>query len=210
VYWPHLPQDFVLAGGLRPGKQGSFSDALYVSFVYLTTLGLGDIVPREDWLRFLVPVEALFGLALLTAAVSWVLSIYPALTRRRAAAASLAVLHDSLAERPQAAAQVRAGRLDSIAAQLTLVRIDLIQYPESYYFKVADPDLSLARMLPWLLALTRSEHLTGTARQAAGELTLTLDRLAATLAGGFPGVNGEETEAIFIAHAEDQRDEPVE
>lgn len=207
VYWPHLPQDFVLAGGLQPSEQGSFLDALYVSFVYLTTLGLGDIAPREDWLRLLVPLEALLGLALLTAAVSWVLSIYPALTRRSATAAALAVLRDSLAERPETAIHVLPGRLDSIAAELTLVRIDLMQYPESYYFRAADPDLSLARILPWLLTLTRSNHLPATAWQATAELQLALDRLAATLADGFPGVGGEGTEAILVAYAEDQRDE---
>jgi hypothetical protein len=209
VYWPHLPEDFVLAAGLGPSEQGSFSDALYVSFVYLTTLGLGDIAPGEDWLRLLVPLEALLGLALLTAAVSWVLSIHPALTRRRAAAAGLAMLRDSLGERPDAIAEMLPGRLESIAADLALVRVDLIQYPESYYFKVADPDLSLARMLPWLLTLTRSDHLAGTARRAAAELQLGLDRLAATLAGGFPGVGGAGTEAILVSYAEDQGDEPV-
>lgn len=93
MYWPHLPEDFVLAAGPGSSEQGSFFDALYVSFVYPTTL--------------------------------------------------------------------------------------------------------------------RSDHVAGTSRRAAAEVRLGLDRLAATLAGGFPGVGGEGTEAILLSHAEDQRDEPM-
>lgn len=209
VYWPHLPGDFGLAAGLPPGEQGSFPDALYVSFTYLTTLGLGDISPRADWLRLLVPLEALLGFALLTGAVSWVLSIYPALTRRRATAAGLAVLHDSLDERPEGSAEILPARLETIAAELAIVRVDLIQYPESYYFQERNRDLSLARMLPWLLALTRSEDLTSATQRSAVELRLSIDRLAATIADGFLG-GCEGTDAILAAYAEDQRNEPTQ
>jgi hypothetical protein len=51
--------------------------------------------------------------------------------------------------------------------------------------------------------------LPASARQATAELRLALDRLAATLADGFPGVGGAGTEAILVAYAEDQRDEPA-
>jgi hypothetical protein len=64
-------------------------DALYLSTVAMSTLGFGDIVPVDGWLRLVVPVQALVGFLLLTAAVSWVLQVYPAPARRRVLAVRL-------------------------------------------------------------------------------------------------------------------------
>jgi hypothetical protein len=36
----------------------------------VATLGFGDIVPESEWLRIVVPAQALIGFALLTAAVT--------------------------------------------------------------------------------------------------------------------------------------------
>jgi hypothetical protein len=63
--------------------------------VTLATLGYGDIVPTSDLLRVLVPLEALVGFALLTAALSWVISVYPALSRRRSLARGATLLKGS-------------------------------------------------------------------------------------------------------------------
>ncbi|WP_455403051.1 potassium channel family protein, partial [Streptomyces bambusae] len=92
VYWPHMPDGFTYTAGLRPAEHAEFLDALYVSLVHVSTLGLGDIAPGEGWLRVLAPVEALVGFVLLTATVSWTLGIYPALARRRALALRLSHL----------------------------------------------------------------------------------------------------------------------
>ncbi len=43
VYWPYLPERFLLQTGLDPEAQGGFLDALYLSFVTLSTLGYRDI-----------------------------------------------------------------------------------------------------------------------------------------------------------------------
>nr|WP_281360133.1 potassium channel family protein [Isoptericola halotolerans] len=76
---------------------GAVVDALYLSLVSLTTVGYGDITPLTPWLRIAAPVEGLLGFALLTAAVSWVLQVYPALTRRRVRRMG-SVLEDALDE----------------------------------------------------------------------------------------------------------------
>jgi hypothetical protein len=95
VYWPHLPDGFVYGSGIEAAERGEVIDALYLLIVTLATLGFGDIVPHDLWLRLAVPVQALVGFALLTAAVSWVLQVYPALTRRRALAIRLSLLSRS-------------------------------------------------------------------------------------------------------------------
>lgn len=75
VYWPHMSGSFTYAAGLVPAEHTGFVDALYVSLVNLTTLGLGDIAPTTGWLRIVAPLEALIGFALLSATVSWILGI---------------------------------------------------------------------------------------------------------------------------------------
>src|SRR4051794_14939075 len=98
VWWPHFPGAFSFASELgAPAEQSSFVDALYLSLVTLGTIGFGDISPAATGVRLLVPLEALVGFGLLTAGVSWLLSVYPALSRRRSLAYEITLLRDTLA-----------------------------------------------------------------------------------------------------------------
>lgn len=49
IYWPHLPQGFVYSTGLQPTGRAGLLDAIYLSLVAMSTLGLGDIVPTQGW-----------------------------------------------------------------------------------------------------------------------------------------------------------------
>ena len=89
IYWPHLEDGFFISESLQQTTRDGVLDALYLSMVTLATLGFGDIVPTEEWLRVAVPLQAMLGFVLLTAAVTWVLQVYPALMRRRALAIRL-------------------------------------------------------------------------------------------------------------------------
>ncbi|MFF8942469.1 potassium channel family protein [Streptomyces sp. NPDC014864] len=71
---------------------GTGGRSVYLSLVTVATLGLGDIAPSADWLRIVAPLEAMVGFVLLTATVSWILGIYPALARRRALALRISQL----------------------------------------------------------------------------------------------------------------------
>jgi hypothetical protein len=146
VYWPHLAGGFVSGGGLEQTARGSLLDALYLSMVTVATLGFGDIVPTDEWLRVAVPVQALLGFALLTAAVTWVLQIYPALTRRRTLAVRLSLLDRAHAVRVLAQADIpmTAPLLESLAVELVQARVDLKQYAETYYFRDGEVAESLA------------------------------------------------------------------
>ncbi len=95
ILWPHLPGNFLYQTGLDPSKNDGFLTALYVSLTTMTTLGYGDIVPTVWWLRVLRPLQALTGFAVLTAFVTWLLSIYPVLDRRRAFARDVHDTHES-------------------------------------------------------------------------------------------------------------------
>ena len=97
VLWPHIIDGFRFDPGAASGE-ATLVDAVYVSLVTLATLGFGDITPASGWLKLVLPLEALIGLGLLTATVSWLLSIHPALSRRRSLAYEISLLRRAEAD----------------------------------------------------------------------------------------------------------------
>ena len=73
VFWPHMPGDFRFDAGLD-ARGPDFVNALNVSLVTLATLGFGDITPTSGTAAVL-PLEALLGFGLLSAIISWLVSI---------------------------------------------------------------------------------------------------------------------------------------
>ncbi len=157
VYWPWLPSAYVFSPGLEPAEQAGFLDALYLSLVTMSTLGYGDITPAEGWLRVGGPLQALVGFALLSAAISWVLSIYPALSRRRSFVDRATSLIDATADwHTDDADRIPAGALDEMAQRLTAVRTDLRHFPATHYFGSVDEQRAFAERLSSLAGLARS------------------------------------------------------
>ncbi|MFE9255279.1 potassium channel family protein [Streptomyces sp. NPDC006879] len=180
IYWPQLPDGFGYANGLRPAEHAGPLDAVYISLVTVSTLGLGDIAPTEGWLRVLAPLEGLVGFALLTAMVAWTLGIYPALARRRALALRLCQLSRARGDAAPADAAAGVDLLGEVAALLAVVTVDFLQYAESYYFYDGDDRTSLAGHLQYAQdlaergALAQSQEV----RNAAAVLHTALDDLA--------------------------------
>lgn len=86
VYYPHVPGGFTF--GVSHPEPG-WVDAFYFSGVTLTTVGYGDVVPRAAPLRFLALFEAASGLVVISLAITYMLTVYAALERKRAVAVSL-------------------------------------------------------------------------------------------------------------------------
>src|SRR3712207_2917547 len=200
VYWPHLPGGFVVGSELTTEERPYFLDALYLSTVTVATLGFGDIVPVSEWLRIVVPAQALIGFALLTAAVTWVLQISPTLPRRRALAIRLSLLHRVDARRlvDDPDSDLAAPLLESLATELVQTRVDLAQYSETYYFRDGDEASSLPATLGVAL------HLEEAARKAprsdvriAGELLgHAIDDFALVVDGQFLHRGLSQAEAV--------------
>ncbi|WP_211367216.1 potassium channel family protein [Pseudonocardia kunmingensis] len=214
VYGPHLPEGFAYSTGLEPGRRGGPLDAVYLSLVTTATLGFGDIVPRADWLRLATPLQAVVGFGLLTAAVSWVLQIYPALNRRRAFALRLAMLDraDAAHSIPRLEAATAGALLADLASEITRIRVDLTEYAITYYFPEVDRSSALAVTLVHALRLARAGASSDRAdvRLAATVLTCALDDIARVLDRAFLHVGGtvDDVLAAFAAdhgHANDGR-----
>jgi hypothetical protein len=206
VYWPHLAEGFVLGSDLVSSGRGGLLDALYLSMVTVATLGFGDIVPTEEWLRIAVPVEALLGFALITAAVTWVLQVYPALTRRRALAVRLSLLERADAVRVLAEEDIAmtAPLLENLTGELVQARVDLRQYAETYYFRDGEEAESLAANIGTAARLARAAAASPRAdvRFAGRLLATALDDLARLLDEQFLRVGGS-VDAVLAAYAAD-------
>jgi hypothetical protein len=206
VFWPHVHADFQI-GAVRGG---SFAEAVHTSLVTLTTLGFTDVLPRAEWLRIVAPIEALVGVALLSASISWLLLLYPALSRRRSLAYEIWLLAESErrigspVERsdPNAAQRLYA----ELTSRLIAVERDLVSFPVSYYFAERDPRFALAAAAPSLLDLAERglrADLPDAVRVRALMLREALGDFAATTAERFHGRAGETVEETLAAYARD-------
>ncbi len=160
VLWPHIIDAFRFDPGAASGE-ATLVDAVYVSLVTLATLGFGDITPAAGWLKVVLPLEALIGLGLLTATVSWLLSIHPALSRRRSLAYEISLLRRAEGDLRVFALgdAVGEGALSELTSRLVAVERDLTAWPIAYYFAEADERFSLPSRCPtcstWRLAELR-------------------------------------------------------
>ncbi|MFI9846674.1 ion channel [Nonomuraea sp. NPDC051941] len=190
--------------GLREALCTLGNGRFAMSLVMVATLGLGDIVPVAGWLRVVSPLEALIGFVLLTATVSWVLEIYPTLTRRRVLAIRLALLHRSDPSMRQLDCAAGASLLGSLATEVVRVRIDFTQYAEAYYFHDGEDHSSLAATIGYATRLAQRGQAARRAdvRLTADLLAGALEDLAAILDQRFLHTNGSPAE-VFAAYAAD-------
>jgi hypothetical protein len=188
IFLPHMPEGFVFTGGLVPAEHDSLIDAIYVSLVNITSLGYGDISPDASLLRLLGPIETLFGLGLLTASISWLVSIYGALRRREALTHEVHLLRE--AERrlgePLAAAEpeLLERMLATFSEQTVAVRRDLIHLPITHYFESAEDRASrdeLHGFLRELIGQASDEDRPTGLRLQAEMLSMAIDDFESTL-----------------------------
>jgi Ion channel len=210
VFLPHLPDGFLFAAGLDPADHDGFEDALYMSLVNLTSLGYGDISPEGWLLRLLGPTETLFGLGLLTASLSWLISIYTVISRRDAFAHEVQLCKTAEQRVGEKLADADPALLErmvtSFAEQLVVTRRDLIHFPITHQFRTEDEERALSGLLPFLRRLVEesTEPKQPHALQVRGQmLGMAIDDMAETLRArlDMPG----ETTAETLEHYDAQQ-----
>jgi hypothetical protein len=208
IYWTGFPGGFLLLNREQnAGAAHSFWTMLYFSFQVMTTLGLGDVMPRADWLRIVASLQALIGLALLTASVSSIVLIYPALGRMRLLARRTTILDKAAKE---TGVDVVSGDVQSLLADLAnaviQTRVDFIHFPIIYYFHSDHRRSSLAAPLPKIVDFAKAgsnPEAPERVRLAAATLRAALQDLAAVLDDRFLHTNAKEPAAVFRAYAKD-------
>ena len=210
VFWPHLARGFLLAPGLSSSAQGGFVDALYISLVTLTTLGYGDITPTSSWLKVLVPFEALVGFGLLTASLSWVISLYPAFSRHRSLAHEVNLVREAESETEIGVRQMDAlaaeQMLGSLTTQLIAVQTDLIHFPISYYFRSSNERFELSAAMPYLLRVAQEGDSADCApgvRMRASMLRGAIEDFSDTVGARFLDLPSASSDKVLRAYARD-------
>lgn len=204
LYLPHLPEGFVYGSGIP--QQGDFIEAVYISMVNLSTVGFGEVVAGDPLLRLISASQAVTGFGLLTATVSWILQMYPALNRRRALAHQLNLFREAAGPGGVSSTNPRhaAGLLESMASSVASVSIDLLAFHETYYFHEVEQRGSLPATVAYAQQLVSEASASGnTELQFAGRmLEAALEDLAAVLRGrfGHPGTSSSEVFDSYSTH----------
>lgn len=214
IYWPHFPQNFQQPAPQSHSLSGRACAVLYFSLVSLTTLAADGLSPQGAWLQICAAVESLIGIGLVTASVTWIVLIYPALGRMRTIARWASILGRAR-EKPgrNRVLPLDENLLRDFAQRIVRARIDFIHFPLIYYFHADTEGSSLAHALRGLLELTReasAEDRDEKIRFAAVTLEIALADLAEVLTTKFvPNADPKKPREVFHAVADDhlQRDE---
>jgi len=181
LIWPHLGSFETAAG--EP-TDGGFWESLHISGTILSTMGFGDVAPVAQWMRVLSPLEGLLGFGLLTASVTWLFAVHPAVQRRRALAYELWLVRQA-ADGDHDAAVFDEQMFSELTSRIIAVQRDIVAIPASYYFRDPDERLLLSAELPFLRELTHEVAHNGddTATvQRARMLSQAIDDLLLTIA----------------------------
>ena len=207
IYMAGFPDGFRLINHADADGGHSFGIMLYFSLQVMTTLGLGDVMPIAYWLRIIVTLQALIGLALLTASVSSIVLIYPALGRVRLLSRRTTILNRAAKD---TGIDIISGDVDDLLADLAncviQTRVDFIHFPIIYYFHSDHRRSSLAAALPRLMHFAE----TGSRLEAPERVRLTaatlregLEDLAALLDERFLHTGSIDPAVVFRAYAKD-------
>lgn len=211
IYYPHIPGGFTYSSGIDPAAYPDAVEAVYVSLLTLGTLGYGDMVATDPWVRLAAPLEALTGFALITAALTWFTQVHPPLLRRRSLALDLKGLADVSYAESISELDVEAVTrvLDALTSEAGKIRVDFTQHTEGFYFLEPDQDLALPCQLPYALQLRdaalEADH--PDVRLSAQRLAGAIQQLGDKLKEDFLHT-GESLEEIFAAYAADHGQKP--
>ena len=207
IYWGFFPDDFHVQTGRSPSAEHGFWSVLYFSLQVLTTLGFGDFAPISGWLRVLVTLHALIGYSLITASISWIVLLYPALGRMRSFARRVGTLVE--AERRTNIPVISNDAqyvLGNMTDHVVRARVDLIHYPIIYYFHSESDQASVSQSIPHLLRFAREgskPQYSERVRFAAAALQIALDDLASILSERFLPIHTNDPDSVFRAYRED-------
>ncbi|MEA2844545.1 MAG: hypothetical protein QOJ69_2216 [Actinomycetota bacterium] len=191
VYLPFI--DSFAYDPSTPFKGHGFAEATYMSGAALTTVGYGDMVPTSMAMRLATIFEAASGFGALSAAIAFVISIYPLLSQLRGTGIQMA---DSGALELEGAARVvrEAGssELAAVTRELTENHEHLRRFPVLYYFESGNAEESLSASLRGSAMLLVALHCVpveevGHAHVYADVLERIVVRLLDDLEGDFVG-----------------------
>lgn len=214
VYLPHMGSQYVYDPGINPANHRGFWEAMNASIGALMTLSQG-MAPKSAWLGLVRGLEAIIGFGLLTASVSWLLSIYPVIEARRSAAERASLLHGAELRNQIDLVHDCGDRahewIMALAADIASIRNQMAQFPISYYFHVGEPQTSLAGTLPYLYELADRAVASKAppARLAATALGGAVEDFLKVLAEVFLRIETTDKQEILKAYAHEHMSDMI-
>jgi hypothetical protein len=152
IYYAHMPAHFVVA---PEAMSPPWIESVYFSGITLTTVGYGDIAPHTMLMRLVALIESASGFALISLSVTYLITVYGALERKRAVALSF---YHQAEEGADVAGFIAhhfvEGRFYGLDATLRLATRDIqglleshVEHPVIHYFHPVEVYKSLPRML---------------------------------------------------------------
>jgi hypothetical protein len=152
----------------------------------------------------------LVGFGLLTASLSWVISLYPAFSRHRSLAHEISLVREAESETGIGVRQMDTlaaeQLLGNLTSQLVAVQTDLIHFPISYYFRSSSERVELSAVMPCLLHLAKegdNADCSPGVRMRASMLRSAIEDFSVTLGSRFLGLPSASTDKVLTAYARD-------
>ena len=187
VYYGEYPAHFTgSAVSHSSGYLERVLPCLYFSIGTLDTFQTFNLVPATNWLRLVVSVEGLIGISMITASVSWLVLLYPALERQRGTARFLSLV--AQAEERTGLSAIReldAMLLMNMSDRVLQSRLDMVLFPILLHFYALSREFSLTHALPVALDFARRGTRVGEppdVRLAATQLLIALESMAEIIA----------------------------
>jgi hypothetical protein len=151
LFWVTLGAGIQASDGQTPTD---FTAAFYYSGYMLTTLGIGDLVPKTDLYRFLAIVEAALGFSIFTLTITYLLAVYTALSQRNIFAMNLHYQSAQTGDAIELLARHGAGGdfnqarqdISNMATNLLTLLESHHAYPVVHYFRFKENHYALARI----------------------------------------------------------------
>jgi hypothetical protein len=212
LYYPRLSQ---FTTQIPVPVNGNFTEALDVSLGSLITLA-GNLTPTVIWIHLLMSAEAVIGFGLLTASVSWFISIFPVIEARRTLAQQAIWLREcerqmgvDTSALPEPEVQLL---LWSLATQLSSLRNRIVQFPITNYFRVGEHAPALEVILPFVsdLAERASQRNRSAGTKMAGRtLRFAVESYLHIINLFFLHEKTEDERKLIFRYAQEYRREPL-
>jgi hypothetical protein len=204
IYCGLLPQEVSGPPGATSGTFAQhFLKSLYFSLGAFDTFQTFDLSPQTNWLRFVISIEGLIGISMITASVSWLVLLYPALARCRRFAKYVSLLVET--EKRAGVTLVRhlgTTLPTELARGVLQFRLDIVLFPILVNFYAEEESAMIANVLPQVCKFAadaiavdapESTHLAGI------QLQVTLEDLARVLAERVVQTESTDPRHVFLA-----------
>jgi hypothetical protein len=210
IYSGLLPQEVASSHGTT---NGGFAQNLLRSFYFslgaFDTFQTFDLSPKTNWLRLVISIEGLIGISMITASVSWLVLLYPALARTREFARRVSSWLETEKRAGLSLVQeLGVPLLMELAQGVLQFRLDVILFPILLNFYPSDESATPAHVLPSVHRFA-SEAVSISASSATNiagiQLQVALEALAHVLSQRVLRVEGDDVHQVLILFQQKER-----